>query len=185
MRIIDNGISTPLTEDINCIGVDALNNKWIGTNSNGIIYVSPDGSTLLARYNMLNSPLPDNKITSIACDNQKGTVYFGTTKGLVSFKTIAINPLEECDKIKTGPNPFTIPSDKMLKIDGLVAESSVKILTISGTLVKEFDSSGGRVAEWDGRDNYGNLVSSGIYIIVGFNKDGSKACTGKVAVVRK
>jgi ligand-binding sensor domain-containing protein len=185
MRIIENGVSTPLTEDVNCIGVDALNNKWIGTNSNGVIYVSPDGSTLIARYNMLNSPLPDNKITSIACDYNKGTVYFGTTKGVVSFKTIAINPLEDCDKIKTGPNPYTIPSDKSLKIDGLVAESSVKILTISGTLVKEFESPGGRVAEWDGKDTYGNLVSSGIYIIVGYNKDGSKACTGKVAVVRK
>jgi hypothetical protein len=66
-----------------------------------------------------------------------------------------------------------------------VEESTVKILTLSGTLVSEFETAGGRVTEWNGMDLYGNYVSSGIYIVVGFNKDGSKACTGKVAVVRK
>jgi hypothetical protein len=185
MRIVEGGLATPLTEDVTSIGVDALNNKWIGTASNGVIYVSPDGSTLLARFNTLNSPLPDNRITSISCDNVNGTVYFGTTKGLAAYKTIAINPLEDCDKISVGPNPFTLPSDKPLRIDGLVAESSVKILTISGALVAEFETPGGRVTEWNGKDLNGNYVSSGIYIIVGYNKDGSKACTGKVAIVRK
>ncbi|HEY3249639.1 MAG TPA: two-component regulator propeller domain-containing protein [Ignavibacteria bacterium] len=185
MNIIEDSLSTPLTENVSAIGVDAINNKWIGTNSNGLLYVSPDGSTLLARYTVLNSPLPDNKITSIVCDNNKGTVYFGTAKGVVSLGTIAISPLENCDKISVGPNPFLVPPDKPLRIDGLVAESTVKILSISGMLIAEFETPGGRVTNWDGKDLYGNYVSSGIYIIVGFNKDGSQACTGKVAVVRK
>jgi hypothetical protein len=58
-------------------------------------------------------------------------------------------------------------------------------LSISGALVAEFETPGGRVANWDGRDVNGNLVGSGIYIIVGYNKDGSKVCTGKVAIVRR
>ncbi len=61
----------------------------------------------------------------------------------------------------------------------------MKILTISGALVAEFETPGGRIAEWDGKDRYGNYVSSGIYIIAGYNQDGSKVCTGKVAIVRK
>jgi len=184
MRIIENGISTPLTENVLSIAVDALNNKWLGTISDGVLYVSPDGSTLLARHNTLNSPLIDDKILSIAVDNETGTAYFGSEKGIVSFKTIAVNPLAECDKIKAGPNPFVVPSGTSLKIDGLVAESTVKILSISGVLVAEFETPGGRIAEWDGKDLNGNYVSSGIYIIAGFNKDASKVCTGKVAVVR-
>lgn len=184
MRIIENGISTPLTENVLSIAVDALNNKWLGTISDGVLYVSPDGSTLLARYNMLNSPLIDNKILSIAVDNETGTAYFGSEKGIVSYKTIAVNPLEDCDKIKVGPNPFVVPSGTTLKIDGLVAESTVKILSISGVLVAEFETPGGRIAEWNGKDLNGNYVSSGIYIIAGYNKDASKVCTGKVAVVR-
>ncbi|MBE2228709.1 MAG: hypothetical protein IAE93_15240 [Ignavibacteria bacterium] len=185
MRLIENGISTPLTENVQFIAVDELNNKWIGTLANGLLYVSPDGSTLLARYNTENSPLPVNRILSIAVSPTTGIAYFGTEKGLVALNTIAVKPLETCDKIKCGPNPFLVPSDTKLKIDGLVSESTVKIMTISGTLVSEFETPGGRIAEWDGRDLNGNFVSSGIYIIAGFNKDASQVCTGKVAVVRK
>ncbi len=165
--------------------MDALNNKWLGTLSNGVIYVSPDGSTILKQFNTSNSPLTDNRVSSIASDPKSGTVYFGTQRGLSSYKTIAIEPLVDCDQIKAGPNPFLIPNDNLLRIDGLVEGSSIKILTISGSLVSEFETPGGRVANWDGRDLNGNLVSSGIYIIVGYNKDGSKVCTGKVAIVRR
>ncbi len=185
MRIIENGISTPLTENVQFVAVDALNNKWIGTLSNGLLYVSPDGSTLLARYTTQNSPLPSNKILSIVVSPQTGVAYFGTEKGLAAFNTIAVQPLAECDKITVGPNPFVVPASTKLKIDGLVSESTVKILTISGALVAEFETPGGRIAEWDGKDLYGNYVSSGIYIIAGFNEDASQVCTGKVAVVRR
>lgn len=185
MRIIENGISTPLTENVQSICVDALNNKWLGTLSNGVLYLSPDGSTILNQFNTSNSPLTDNKVSSIAVDSKNGRVYFGTQKGLSSYKTIAIEALEDCDRITAGPNPFIIPNDKLLRIDGLVEGSSIKVLTISGTLVSEFETPGGRVANWNGRDLNGNFVSSGIYIIVGYNKDGSKVCTGKVAIVRK
>jgi len=185
MRIIENGISTPLTENVLSIDVDALNNKWLGTISNGVIYVSPDGSTLLNRFTTANSPLLDNKITSIKSDKNSGNVYFGSDRGIVSYRTIAVNPLTECDKISVGPNPFIIPSSTLLRIDGLVEESTVKILSISGVLINEFETQGGRIANWDGRDINGNYVASGIYVIAGFNKDGSKVCTGKVAIVRK
>jgi hypothetical protein len=185
MRIIENGISTPLTDNVQVIGVDPLNNKWLGTYANGLLYVSSDGSTLLERYNMSNSPLPDNRILSIMIDPKTGLAYFGTSKGLVSYQTIAVEPLSRCDDIKVRPSPFVIPSNKSLLIDGLVAESSIKILTISGTLVAEFEAPGGRVATWDGRDLNGSYVSSGIYIVAGYNKDASEVCTGKIAVVRR
>ena len=185
MSIIADGLSTPLLEDVISLTADALNNKWIGTLTNGVLYVSPDGTTLQNRYNILTSPIADNKIVSIAQDQAGGNVYFGTSKGMSVFSTIAVQPLENCSDIKVGPSPFIIPSSSLLRIDGLVAESSVKILTISGKLVYEFQTEGGRIANWDGRDFNGNLVSSGIYIIAGYNKDATKVCTGKVAIVRR
>jgi hypothetical protein len=185
MRIIENGISTPLTENVITLRNDALNNKWLGTNASGVLYVSPDGSTLLNQFTMSYSPLPDNKINCLTTDSKTGLVYMGTQKGLLSYKTVAVEPLNEFDKITAGPNPYLIPNEHLLRIDGLVENSSIKILTISGTLVREMETPGGRIANWDGRDNNGSLVSSGIYIIVGYNKDGSKVGTGKVAVLRK
>lgn len=185
MRIIANGLSTPLTENVRVICVDAINNKWLGTKASGVLYLSPDGSTILNQYNITNSPIPDNEITTIAADNKTGKIYFGNSRGLSSYQSIAVEPLTDCSQITAGPNPFLIPNDRLLRIDGLVEGSTVKILTISGLLVNEFESPGGRLANWDGKDLNGNYVSTGIYIIAGFNKDGSKVCTGKVAIVRK
>lgn len=185
MRIIANGISTPLTEHCFKIRVDALNNKWVATLANGLLYLSPDGSTILAQYNITNSPLLTNSVSSIAPDSKSGKIYFGSSKGLHSYKSVAVEPPADCDRITAGPNPYLVPNEVNLRIDGFVEGSTVKILTISGTLVTEFESPGGRVAEWDGRDQNGNLVATGIYIIAGYNKDASKVCTGKVAVVRK
>ena len=86
----------------------------------------------------------------------------------------------------TYPSPFFIGNgNNELIIDGLIKDSDIKILTISGKLLKEFSSPGGRIASWDGKDQSGNYVSSGVYIIVAFDKDGNNVTTGKVAVIRK
>lgn len=185
MRIIENGLSTPLTENVYSVQADAVNNKWIGTYSNGLLYVSSDGSTLLNRITKSTSPLIDNRIVYLAPDKVSGNSYIATQSGLCSYQTVAVQALTDCDKIKAGPNPFIIPNDNLLRISGLVEGSNVKILTISGKLILDFTSPGGQIANWDGRDKNGNLVASGIYIIVGYNQDGSKVCTGKVAVIRK
>jgi hypothetical protein len=185
MRIIENGISTPLTENVYSVKTDGVNNKWIGTYSNGLLYVSSDGSTLINRIVKGTTALIDNRINYLAPDKGTGKIYIATQSGLCSFQTVAVQPLTDCDKIKAGPNPFLIPNDNLLRISGLVENSSVKILSISGKLVIDFPSPGGKIANWDGRDKNGNYVASGIYIIVGYNPDGSKVCTGKVAVIRK
>lgn len=185
MRIIENGLSTPLLETVNSIAVDAVNNKWIGTSTHGLLYLSSDGSTLLNRFNKSNSGVIDDRIVFLTSDKSSGKLYVATQSGICSYQTIAVQALTDCDKITSGPNPFIIPNDNLLRISGLVENSSVKILTISGILVIEFLSPGGKIANWDGRDKNGNLVASGIYIIAGFNQDGSKVCTGKVAIIRR
>jgi flagellar hook assembly protein FlgD len=72
-----------------------------------------------------------------------------------------------------------------MKIDGLVENSSVKIITLAGDIVNEFDSPGGRIATWNGMDKKGKYVPSGIYIVVAYNKDGSKVGKGKVVIIRR
>ncbi len=65
-----------------------------------------------------------------------------------------------------------------------MSNSSVKIITIYGKLVKEFSSPGGRVAFWDGTDTNGNLVGSGVYIVVAYDQN-NNVVTGKIAVLRQ
>jgi flagellar hook assembly protein FlgD len=64
-------------------------------------------------------------------------------------------------------------------------DSEIKVLTINGTLVTQFFSPGGRTAYWDGKDDNGELVSTGIYLIVAFDSEGNSVVTGKVAVLRE
>lgn len=185
LALISGGLKVPFTENCRCISNDILNQKWIGTESNGVFHLSEDGSTLIEQFNMTNSPIADNRVNGIVVSPLSGKAYFATLKGLSSVTTDAIKPVEEFDKITCSPNPYLLPNNSALKIDGLVENSSVKIITLNGEVITEFDSPGGRIATWNGLDLKGNIVPSGIYIIVAFNKDGSKVGKGKVAVVRK
>jgi hypothetical protein len=64
------------------------------------------------------------------------------------------------------PNPFN-PSTTIRYSLGHSAEVSVTIYNVLGqvvrTLVSEFNSIGTHEVEWDGKNNSGNLVSSGVY----------------------
>ena len=173
-------------QPVTCIAVDPLDQKWVGT-TQGVIVLEPDGYQVVAQYNSSNSPLPGDNITSIAFDNKNGIVYIGTDYGLASLQTASVEPKESFGDLFIYPNPFIISGgeSKSITIDGLIRNTSIKIFGISGKLVRDFDSPGGRVAFWDGRDSNGNLVPTGIYIIVAYDSDATNVKTSKVAVIRK
>jgi len=180
-----SSIFTLRQQSINDIAVDPLNQKWIATNQ-GLLLVNSDGSRLLAAYDSKNSPIFSDRIISVAIDENAGIVYVGTDKGLTSFETPFTKPKEVFDELFIYPNPFVVTDgSNLLTIDGLVRDSDIKILTIDGKLVAEFSSPGGRTAFWDGRDVNGNLINSGIYILIAIDSGGNNTITGKVAVFRK
>ena len=171
---------------IQCIAVDPLNNKWLGTKQ-GVFVLSPDGTTLLNRYTVLNTEgkLLDDDIASMAIDGRTGTMYIGTEKGLSTLQTPALEPQRSFGDLIFYPNPMLIPSPSALTIDGLIQNSLIKIITVEGSLVAEFRSPGGRVAYWDGRMTNGEYAGTGIYLVVAYSEDGTKVAKGKVAVIRK
>lgn len=172
-------------QTINAIAVDALNQKWVGTNE-GLFLVNSDGSFLIDSYNTKNSPLLSDIVRSIAIDEVTGTVYVGSDAGLTSFITPSIKPLDTFNELFFFPNPFILGSgNNLLTIDGLIKDTEIKILTVDGKLVNNFLSPGGRVAYWDGKDNQGRLVNSGVYLIVAYDQEGNSILTGKVAVLRE
>jgi len=185
LGIISGNLKVPFTENCLSISIDVLNQKWIGTSNNGAFHLSDDGSTLIEQFNMSNSPILSNEVKSIAVDPRTGRAYFATIKGLSSVKTNAIQPVTDFDKITCSPNPYLVPPNVDMKIDGLVENSSIKIITLTGDLVAEITSPGGRIATWNGQDKRGKYVPSGIYIIVAYNQDGSKVGKGKVVVIRR
>lgn len=173
-------------QTIQDILVDACDNKWIATKQ-GVFVLSPDGTSILERYTSesTNRKLLDDDVTSIGLDGRTGTIYFGTEKGLSSLTTPFVAPRESFDELVFKPNPFVIPSINQLTVDGLIYSSTIKILNVNGNLVKNLSCPCGRVGFWDGTDENGTLVSTGVYIIVAYSEDGTKAVAGKLAVIRR
>lgn len=171
---------------INDIAVDPLNNKWLGTKE-GVFVLSADGTSLLAQYTVANTDgkLIDNDVKAVAFDGQRGIVYFGTEKGLSSLTTTSVTPKENFENLTISPNPYRLPSPTPLQIDGLVRNSNIKILSIDGKVVKDLQTPGGRIAFWDGTNQQGEFVSTGIYLVVAFSPDGDQVSKGKVAVIRR
>ncbi len=174
------------TQVVTAIGVDALNQKWVGT-TQGVYLISSDGTKLLESYTSSNSPLPSDQIRSIAIDDDHGIVYFGTDYGLTSLATSSLAPETSFSELTAFPNPVYLEkgSTATITIDGLIRDSEIKILSITGKVINTFSSPGGRVAFWDGKDLGGNLVSSGVYIIVAYDKEGNSVGTSKIAILRK
>jgi len=188
LGIISGNLKVPFTESCTTIASDVLNEKWIGTETNGVFHLSEDGSTLIETFNVTNSPILYNSITSIVVSSKSGRAYFGTLYGLSSIQTNAVQPVVNFDKIICKPNPYIIPSSKnpTLIIDGLVENSTIKIITLNGEVVAEYTARQGKIDDqWNGMDKKGKLVPTGIYIVVAYNKDGSKVGAGKLAVIRR
>ncbi len=173
-------------QKINDILVDPLNQKWIAT-PKGIFVLSRDGTSILQQFTAQNTSgkLLDDNVFSIAMNRNNGLIYFGTEKGISVLQTGAIAPSQNLDNIITYPSPFIIPSTTLLTIDGLVLNSSLKILSVDGRIINEITTIGGRIGFWDGTDDSGNLVASGIYIIAAYSENGNKIGMSKIAVIRK
>lgn len=170
---------------INCMAVDALNRKWIGT-SQGLLLVSSDGTTVIKSFNSTNSPLTTDAVRAIAIDEKTGKVYVGLDAALVEITTYAQKPAEDFSGLFTYPAPYLLSeTSSPLTIQGLIKDSGVKIIDISGNLIRSMEILGGYIAQWDGRNDAGQLVSSGVYIVVAYDKDGNNVGTKKVAVIRK
>jgi len=119
-------------------------------------------------------------------DPDAGRVYAGTDQGLTSFDTPAVKPEDSFKELFLYPNPFIVNNgEKQLTIDGLIKDTDIKILNIEGRVIDEFSSPGGRIAFWDGRDQNGKFVASGVYLVVAYDKEGNNVTTSKIAVLHK
>ncbi|MBI1315401.1 hypothetical protein GC167_00880 [bacterium] len=165
------------------IAVDGANKKWIGTQGNGVFYLSADGTEEIYHFTASNSPLLSDNVRSISIDPNAGEVFFATDRGLVSFLGSATRGTDVFGAIDIFPNPVRPGYTGPIRIRGLVTNAQVKITDLNGGLVFETRAEGGQ-AEWMGTDFSNRPVRSGVYLVYLTNDDGSQTAVGKVAVVR-
>lgn len=170
------------TETVQAIAVDDANRKWLGTSGSGVYLMSEDGTKQIYHFDEKNSPLISNNVRSIAIDRKTGDVFFGTPKGIMSFRGSATEGLEEFTDVYAYPNPVRDNYTGAIVIKGLVANTIVKITDISGSIVRELNSEGGQ-AIWDAKNFKGEKVGTGVYMVFCTNQDGSQKIATKIVVI--
>ncbi len=165
--IEEDGLAQELLNDqvVTDIIVDGANNKWLATADAGAFYVSSNGQETIFHFTTDNSPLPSNTVQSIAIDPQTGNVFFGTLLGMVSFNGSSTAPADNLEEVIVFPNPVRPGFNGNVRIDGLTANTNVKITDLVGNLVYEENTTGGTI-EWDTTAFGRHKVASGVYLIL-------------------
>ncbi len=169
-------------EPINAIAIDPAGNKWLGTN-HGVMIVAPDMFTVTERISAA-APyfLPDSVITALAVDPRDGWAYIGTNNGTVAMRTPYRDYGESIRAVTIEPNPFN-PNRSRMYFTGssLAGGASARIYTPDGRMVRKLSHLEAGYG-WDGLDENGRKVASGIYLILTYNSN-NQAGQGKVAVI--
>jgi hypothetical protein len=170
-------------ERIKTIAIDGGNRKWIGTESNGVYLVSDNGIETIHHFTAENSPLLSNKILSIAIHPTTGEVFMGTDKGLVSYRSDAIEGKKTYSDVHAFPNPVRPEYEGLITITGLKAASTVRITDLVGNSLFEGTSEGGQIT-WNRKNRSGERVSTGVYLVYAALSDALEGVVTKILVVK-
>ena len=86
------------------------------------------------------------------------------------------------DDVYAFPNPVPSGYKGLITVRGLSFDADVKILTVSGKLVAQGRSNGGTFT-WNGCDQQGRRVASGVYMVATATSNGDKGVVCKIAII--
>ena len=172
------------------IDVDHQGNIWTHSPTQGV-HVLLENTTYwpdINGFRSSNSPLLSDEVRDIAFDEKRNLVYIATSKGVNILRIPFGQGKLDYSGVKVFPSPFYIPPSKPMKVDGLIFESSMMVMTLDGKIVRHIPTQGigidGDQLSWDGRDEAGDYVSSGVYLLAIYGKDGSQTME-KITVIKK
>ncbi len=163
------------------IAVDGANRKWMATD-NGLWLFSPDGDRLLQHFTMQNSPLPSNRVLSVAIEHSSGEVFVVTDEGIASYRSGATITEGKPECAQVYPNPVRPDYTGLIGVSGLPNNADVRITDINGTLVYKVKATGGTLT-WDARGYNGKRVKAGVYLVFAADREARQTCITKIAVL--
>lgn len=171
-------------ESVTAIAVDADNQKWIGTGTQGVFLINEDGSETIYNFNTSNSPLLSNTINSIAINDKTGEVFFGTANGLISYNNGVTSGSKPFSDVYAFPNPVRPDFNDKVTITGLTNNANVKITDINGNLIYQARAVGNQLI-WNCRNSSGNRVATGVYLVLAATSDdASESVVTKIAIIK-
>jgi ligand-binding sensor domain-containing protein len=185
---------------IRAIAHDSQGNIWFGdkriaeSSSSGLLMFDAN-FTSFSFWKTSNSDIASNIINMIELDEEKGEVWVATGKGIsvlsgilqpVAVEDRAPTTVSEFQLAQNYPNPFNPETaieyslDKTQHIRLAVYNSTGQLIRVIENTKK---SAGIHKAHWDGTDENGNLVSSGIYYYM-IETDQGSSQTKKAVLIR-
>lgn len=178
LQLTSIGLPPQFGPQVKTIAVDERNYKFLGTPS-GVVVLNPDGS-FSEGFTTDNSPLTDNGINKLDYHAATGNLWIATENGLSRLALPLTTAATELSEIYAYPNPFKVElGTEKVTFAHLPFGAEIKIFTTSGELIKELDSTN----QWDGRNQSGKYVASGVYLYV-VKAEGKENSIGKIALIR-
>ena len=166
--------------------VDNQNNVWVTTKSDGLRIIQNNGQLLdnnLGVVTVENYGILSDNIYDVIFD-EYGNVFIATEMGISILET-SFNKNFSSSGISVSPNPFIIGEDTEIVISNISKNSIVKIMNLSGYVVKEFNMKNHNTyIEWSGKSDDGYKLGTGIYLVSVFNEQGGTGVT-KLAIINK
>ena len=170
------------------VKADHRGNIWVTSTTDGI-HVLLNNATYWPDIDGLrksNSQLLSDGVTDIDFDSEKGIAWITTNRGISAVRIPFTQEREHYKNLRIFPSPFHVPSETPLVVDGLKDASSLKVMTITGRVLRDIKNidlgTHGDQITWDGRDKQGRWVGSGVYLLTVYDQTG-ESTFGKITVI--
>jgi ligand-binding sensor domain-containing protein len=176
-KFIDIVLPDGFGPEVTGLAFDRRGNIWMGSHS-GLAYYNSDTRSIDI-YNILNSGLTDNEITALGINTATSDLWVGTPSGISVLTSIFGRSTSDITNVIAFPNPFIIREGETLSFN-YNGEAMVRIYTVAGELVREMSIN----VAWDGINQNGGKVATGVYLFLLTAPDGSVG-RGKILLVRE
>lgn len=177
-RFVNVNLPAGFGPDVTHLEFDRRGNIWMGS-TNGLARFTA-GTGNIDLFTSLNSGLLDNYISALVVNPETNDLWVGTPFGLSRLGSTIGPPTDEIEKVIAFPNPFIIGDGGESLSFNYDGNAVVRIYTVNGELVRETDIN----VPWDGKNQQGALVASGVYLFLLTADDGASG-RGKILLIRQ
>ncbi|MEW6412558.1 MAG: two-component regulator propeller domain-containing protein [Candidatus Zixiibacteriota bacterium] len=177
-RFVDVTLPAEVSSNITSLEFDGRGNLWVGTIDGLVTLDAITGEFEV--YNTLNSEIVADVINSITYDWFTGDIYIATSSGFSYVPSDIGQPVFDVEQVLAFPNPFVIDDAADRLNFNYGADGRVRIFNAAGELVRQTSVN----LPWDGKNDRGKDVASGVYVFV-ITDDEGKVGKGKFLLVRK
>jgi hypothetical protein len=169
----------PAGPEILALVADQGNQLWVGT-GHGLARI-PDGALAADSFWFAGpTPLPDNRVWSLALDSTSARLWIGTANGVARLPLLARVEAPDDEELGVFPSPLVLRSAGDIATFEVPFGARIDIFNVAGLRVRSLSTGN----TWDGRNESGAFVATGLYLVRVTYADGTHR-SGRLGVIRE